>query len=112
MLPDLSYSYVYTLHAGDGAAAEPGGVRLAAYLNAVFAEPQVLPERQPDDPPACRPRLSALFALGLRGAGHAAAAPVAAAPIEVQILAINDFHGNIETPAGPGRRSRRRTAGC
>ena len=25
-------------------------------------------------------------------------APVASAPIEVQILAINDFHGNIETP--------------
>jgi 5'-nucleotidase len=31
-----------------------------------------------------------------------AVAPLApAGPIEVQILAINDFHGNIETPAGP-----------
>jgi 5'-nucleotidase len=28
-------------------------------------------------------------------------APVAQAPIEVQILAINDFHGNIETPSEP-----------
>jgi 5'-nucleotidase len=28
-------------------------------------------------------------------------APVAQAPIEVQILAINDFHGNIETPPEP-----------
>jgi 5'-nucleotidase len=27
-------------------------------------------------------------------------APVATAPIEVQILAINDFHGNLETPEG------------
>jgi 5'-nucleotidase len=37
-------------------------------------------------------------------AGCAAQAPVAlspAAPIEVQILAINDFHGNIETPPQP-----------
>jgi 5'-nucleotidase len=28
-----------------------------------------------------------------------AAAPVAKAPVEVQILAFNDFHGNLETPA-------------
>ena len=27
--------------------------------------------------------------------------PVAGAPVEVQILAINDFHGNIETPPDP-----------
>jgi 5'-nucleotidase len=29
------------------------------------------------------------------------APPIAAAPLEVQILAINDFHGNIETPPDP-----------
>ena len=47
-------------------------------------------------------------------AGCAAQAPVGpapTAPIEVQILAINDFHGNIETP--PGRsRSRSPTGRC
>lgn len=30
-----------------------------------------------------------------------AAAPQAAAPIEVQVLGLNDFHGNLETPAEP-----------
>ena len=35
--------------------------------------------------------------------------PVAQAPIEVQILAINDFHGNLETPTS-GRGHRARTA--
>ena len=28
-------------------------------------------------------------------------APVAAAPVEIQIIGINDFHGNLETPKGP-----------
>ena len=53
-------------------------------------------------------RLSAAFSVLLLSAcasqqappvAEAPAAP--AAPIEVQILAINDFHGNIETPPGP-----------
>jgi 5'-nucleotidase len=34
-------------------------------------------------------------------APHEPVALAPAAPIEVQILAINDFHGNIETPPGP-----------
>ena len=47
-------------------------------------------------------RLCFSFAAALL-AGCAARAPVGSAPtapIEVQILAINDFHGNIETPPG------------
>ena len=50
-------------------------------------------------------RLSAAFsALLLSACAAQVAPPVAqapAAPIEVQILAINDFHGNIETPPDP-----------
>jgi len=49
-------------------------------------------------------RLSAAFAaLALAGCAAQVAPPpaqIAQAPIEVQILAINDFHGNIETPPG------------
>jgi 5'-nucleotidase len=44
---------------------------------------------------------AALAALTLAGcAAHVAppASPVAQAPVEVQILAFNDFHGNLETP--------------
>jgi 5'-nucleotidase len=50
-------------------------------------------------------RLSAAFSALLLSACAAQvtppAPPTATAPIEVQILAINDFHGNIETPADP-----------
>ena len=44
-LPDLSYSYVYRFTPLMEQRLTQGGVRLAAYLNAVFAEPQALPER-------------------------------------------------------------------
>jgi 5'-nucleotidase len=43
--------------------------------------------------------LSALFLAGC--AAQVAPPPAPQAPIEVQILAINDFHGNIETPSEP-----------
>ena len=47
-------------------------------------------------------RLSAaLSALFLAGCAAQVPPPTSQAPIEVQILAINDFHGNIETPAQP-----------
>ena len=44
---------------------------------------------------------AALAALALASCASQVAppAPVARAPVEVQILAINDFHGNLETPA-------------
>ena len=45
VLPDLSYSYVYRFTPLMEQRLTQGGVRLAAYLNAVFAEPQALPER-------------------------------------------------------------------
>jgi len=44
-LPDLSYSYVYRFTPLMEQRLSQAGVRLAAYLNWVFAEPQVLPER-------------------------------------------------------------------
>src|SRR3982751_509342 len=45
-------------------------------------------------------RLAAALAVLVLGgcAGQIKPAPVAKAPIEVQILAFNDFHGNLETP--------------
>jgi 5'-nucleotidase len=49
-------------------------------------------------------RIAAAFAaLTLAGCATQVAppAPAAQAPIEVQILAINDFHGNIEAPPEP-----------
>ena len=45
VLPALSYSYVYRFTPLMEQRLSQGGVRLAAYLNALFAEPQVLPER-------------------------------------------------------------------
>ena len=44
-LPDLSYSYVYRFTPLMEQRLTQGGVRLAAYLNAIFAEPRALPER-------------------------------------------------------------------
>jgi hypothetical protein len=44
-LANLSYSYVYKFTPLMEQRLTQGGVRLAAYLNAIFAEPQVLPER-------------------------------------------------------------------
>jgi hypothetical protein len=44
-VPDLSYSYVYRFTPLMEQRLTQGGVRLAAYLNAIFAEPQPLPER-------------------------------------------------------------------
>lgn len=44
-LPDLSYSYVYRFTPLVERRLSEAGVRLAAYLNWVFAEPQPLPER-------------------------------------------------------------------
>lgn len=45
VLPDLSFSYAYRFTPLMEQRLSQGGVRLAAYLNWVFAEPQVLPER-------------------------------------------------------------------
>jgi hypothetical protein len=47
VLPDLSYSYVYRFTPLMEQRLAQAGVRLAAYLNAIFAEPQALPERPP-----------------------------------------------------------------
>ena len=47
VLPALSYSYVYRFTPLMEQRLSQGGVRLAAYLNALFTEPQVLPERPP-----------------------------------------------------------------
>lgn len=44
-LPDLSYSYVYRFTPLMEQRLAQGGVRLAAYLNAIFAQPQPLPKR-------------------------------------------------------------------
>jgi hypothetical protein len=43
----LSYSYVYRFTPLMEQRLSQAGVRLAAYLNALFAEPQILPERPP-----------------------------------------------------------------
>ena len=40
-LPDLSYSYVYKFTPVMERRLSQGGVRLAAYLNALFAQPTV-----------------------------------------------------------------------
>ena len=45
VLPDLSYSYVFRFTPVMERRLSQGGVRLAAYLNALFAEPQPLPAR-------------------------------------------------------------------
>jgi hypothetical protein len=45
VLPELSYSYVYRFTPLMEQRLSQAGVRLAAYLNWVFAEPQALPER-------------------------------------------------------------------
>ena len=42
-LPDLSYDYVYKFTPLMEQRLSRGGVRLAAYLNAIFAEPQAVP---------------------------------------------------------------------
>ena len=44
-LPDLSYAYVYKFTPVMERRLSQGGVRLAAYLNAIFAEPQPLPAK-------------------------------------------------------------------
>lgn len=44
-LPDLSYSYVYKFTPVMERRLSQGGVRLAAYLNAIFAEPRPLPAK-------------------------------------------------------------------
>src|SRR6476659_9058510 len=45
LLPDLSYSYVYKFTPVMERRLSQGGVRLAAYLNAIFAEPRPLPAK-------------------------------------------------------------------
>jgi hypothetical protein len=45
VVPDLSYSYVYRFTPVMERRLSEGGVRLAAYLNALFAEPQPLPTK-------------------------------------------------------------------
>ena len=45
LLPDLSYSYVYRFTPVMERRLSQGGIRLAAYLNALFAEPQLLPAK-------------------------------------------------------------------
>jgi hypothetical protein len=46
-IPDLSYSYVYRFTPLMEQRLSQAGVRLAAYLNWIFAEPQALPQRPP-----------------------------------------------------------------
>jgi hypothetical protein len=46
-LPDLSYSYVYRFRPLMERRLSQAGVRLAAYLNAIYAEPQPLPAKPP-----------------------------------------------------------------
>jgi hypothetical protein len=45
VLPDLSYGYVYRFTPVMERRLSQAGVRLAAYLNAIFAEPQPVPAR-------------------------------------------------------------------
>ena len=45
ILPDLSYFYVYKFTPVMERRLSQGGVRLAAYLNAIFAEPQPVPAK-------------------------------------------------------------------
>ena len=45
VVPDLSFSYVYRFTPLMERRLSQAGVRLAAYLNAVFAEPRLLPDR-------------------------------------------------------------------
>jgi hypothetical protein len=45
LLPDLSYSYVYKFTPVMERRLSQAGVRLAAYLNALYAEPQPLPAK-------------------------------------------------------------------
>src|SRR5690348_1126569 len=45
LLPDLSYAYVYKFTPLMEQRLSQGGVRLAAYLNALFAQPQPLPAK-------------------------------------------------------------------
>ena len=94
-MPDLSYSYVYRFTPLMEQRLSQAGVRLAAYLNAIYAEPQPLGR----SPAMIRKFVAALAALCVSACTtrSAAAAPVAP-PVEVQILAFNDFHGNLETP--------------
>jgi len=42
-VPELSYSYVYKFHPVMEQRLSQGGIRLAAYLNALFSQPQPLP---------------------------------------------------------------------
>ena len=44
-LPDLSYNYVFKFSPVMERRLSQGGVRLAAYLNAIFAQPQPLPAK-------------------------------------------------------------------
>ena len=44
-MPELSYSYVYQFTPVMEQRLSQAGVRLAAYLNAIYAEPQPLPRR-------------------------------------------------------------------
>ena len=44
-VPELSYAYAYRFTPLMEQRLSQSGVRLAAYLNWIFAEPQVLPER-------------------------------------------------------------------
>jgi hypothetical protein len=44
-VPELSYSYVYKFTPVMERRLSQAGVRLAAYLNAIFAEPQPLPAK-------------------------------------------------------------------
>ena len=44
-LPDLGYEYVYKFQPVVERQLQRGGVRLAAYLNALFAEPRTMPAK-------------------------------------------------------------------
>ena len=107
-LPELSYAYVYKFTPVMERRLSQAGVRLAAYLNAIFAEPQPLPRQMmPQD------RRRACGAFRSPPAPHRSRRRAGRdrRPVEVQILAFNDFHGNLEAPdAGRGDRGRRHQA--
>ena len=98
-LPELSYGYVYKFTPVVEMRLNQAGVRLAAYLNAVYAEPQ--PAAPSSAHAACFARLShrALPLVAARPPDASRARCAKAAAVEVQILAFNDFHGNLEPPA-------------
>ena len=91
-----------SLHAADGAAAEPGRRPARRLSQRHFRRAAADRASIPRDRPLMLRRIAPLLALSaLAGCATTPRVAPPATPIEVQILAINDFHGNIETPPDP-----------